>query len=207
MGHSTIFDIIGSILTFGVLLLITLRLNASASEYSSAYSSNSILQKNMIALTVMLEDDLKHVGSNWFPPPGGGSPIILADTDRFSFQVGNLATSSNDRIDYIVGPTSELASTSNPNDRYLYRNVNGIVNRMNLGLTTLRFRYWFIGDPTSPLATPVNPTGNIGPVDVMIRLESPYRMKQEYMDDTTQYEMLWRQMRSVARTTQVQSPL
>jgi hypothetical protein len=45
--------------------------------------------------------------------------------------------------------------------------------------------------------------GNIGPIEVAIRLESSFRMEQEYMDDTTQYEMLWRQIRTISRNQQL----
>jgi hypothetical protein len=201
MGTSTILDVIGSIIIFGVLLLMSLRLNASASEYNNAYNANYLLQRNMIVLTVILEQDLKSVGLN---VPLNVPAVLVADTKEFRFMKGA------DVIDYIVGDSTELASTDNPRDRYLYRNVNGVVNRMNLGVTNLAFIYWRIDDPTIQLATPVAVTGNIGPIDVSITLESPYKLAQadnlSYMQDNSQYIMFWRQIRSIARRTQVQTP-
>jgi len=50
-GSTSLLDIIGSIITFGLLLLTALRLNASASEHSMNYQANYILQRNMVVLT------------------------------------------------------------------------------------------------------------------------------------------------------------
>jgi hypothetical protein len=210
MGSTTILDVIGSAVTFGMLLLISLRLNASASEHATAYTANYLLQRNMVVLTVMLEEDLKSVGLGI---PLTIPPILIANTNQFRFRRGP------DIIDYTVGNPSELPETPNPNDRYLHRSVNLVDNRMNLGVTNLTFTYWRIDDPTIQLPTPLTDvgipgTGNIGPIDVNITLQSPYKMFQggatgdslSYMQDASQYEMFWRQIRSVARRTQVQTP-
>ena len=84
---------------------------------------------------------------------------------------------------------------------------------MNLGVTLFNFQYWNVADPTTQLSTPINsttvpnPCGNIGPVSVTIRLESAYKMKLQYTDDTTsQYQMVWRQLRSISRNNSVQFP-
>ena len=65
MGSSTWLDIIGSMTTFGLLLLIALRLNAGSNENTSAYYANYMLQTNMLTLTVMLETDLRDIGKNY----------------------------------------------------------------------------------------------------------------------------------------------
>ena len=72
---------------------------------------------------------------------------------------------------------------------------------MNLGTTNMVFKYWNIASATDSLTTPVAQDNYsiIGPVDVSIQLESAYKMKQQYMMDTSEYEMYWRQIRSVAR--------
>jgi hypothetical protein len=207
MGSSSLLDIIGSITTFGLPLLCALRLNASASESSNAYYANYMLQTNMTTLTVMLENDLKQLGSYYTPTVTNPTAIVSAKSDEFSFWKGS------ELIAWKVGPPSELNSpspgwTPNPYDCYLYRNVNGVVRRMNLGVTRMTFTYWNIADPTIVVTppVPVSGFGNIGPIDVTIVLQSPYKMTQQYMNDTSQYEMYWRQIRSVARTTLVQIP-
>jgi hypothetical protein len=204
MGSTTILDILGSTVTFGLLLVIALRLNASARESTDAYYGSYMLQTNMLTLTVMLEDDLKHIGSWYTPTVLHPTPLRVVAADEFSFMRGA------DLIDWKVGNPSEIPETPNPNDRYVYRSVNGVPTKMNFGVTTMTFTYWYIIDPTiqAPGPYPLAETsfGNIGPVDVSIVLESPYKRAQQYMMDSTEYEMYWRQIRSVARTTLVQMP-
>ena len=197
MGSSTWLDIIGSMTTFGLLLLMALRLNASSNESSSAYNANYMLQTNMLNLTVMLETDLRDIGKGYIRTIPDPTPLKIAATNQFSFMIGT------DRIDWIVGDPSEIPETPNPNDRYVYRNVNGVIHKINLGVTKMTFKYWNISSPTDSLTSPVAQTNLtlIGPVDVSIQLESQYKMTQQYMMDTSQYEMYWRQIRSVARST------
>jgi hypothetical protein len=200
MGSTTLLDIIGSMTTFGLLLLITLRLNASSNESTSAYYANYMLQTNMLTLTVMLETDLRDIGQNYTRTNDNPTPIRTATGNEFSFVIGpNL-------IDWIVGDPSEVNSTQNPNIRYVRRNINGVQHIINLGVTKMIFKYWNITSATDSLTTPVSQTNFsfIGPVDVSIQLESQYKMKQQYMSDTSEYEIYWRQIRSVARSTLTQ---
>jgi hypothetical protein len=210
MGTTTLLDIIGSVSTFGLLLLATLRLNASASENNYAYNQNYLLQRNMVVLTVLLEDDLKHVGAGVNDVNGG---VQYADTNelRFrSFLPGNTTTTPN-TVAWKY-ETTKPPNTPNPNIRYLSRTLDGVKTMMNLGVTEFTFHFWNVANPNTPVATPVsaltspNPCGNIGPVSVSIRLESFYKMKQQYTNDTSQYDMVWRQIRSISRNNSVQFP-
>jgi hypothetical protein len=203
MGNTTLIDIISSITTFGLLLLAMLRLNANASENSYAYNQNYLLQRNMIVLTVMLEDDLKHVGAGVYDVDGG---VLLADTNDLKFRADLPPTGSIDTIEWKLG--AKVPNSTNPNIRYLSRFINGKENKMILGVTEFTFHYWNVANPNTAVPTPVTApaTGNIGPVSVSIRLESPYKMRQQYMNDTSQYDMVWRQLRSISRNNSIQFP-
>jgi hypothetical protein len=216
MGNSYILDIIGSFSTFGLLMLAALRLNTGASENSFAYNQNYLLQRNMVVLTVMLEQDINHVGVQSGDPYGG---IAYADSNDFQFYGDVTNDGIPDSVEWRVGKPSELPETQNIRDCYVYRRVNGVTTKMNLGVTQFKFRYWKIIDPTDsvvplPIVHPTAATysatgvstGNIGPIDVSIMLESPYRLKQEYTqsNDTSDYQMVWRQLRSVSRNTSIQ---
>jgi hypothetical protein len=208
MGNTTWLDIIGSMTTFGLLLLTALRLNASASEHSTNYQANYILQRNMVVLTTMLEQDLRHVGANTNATVTRVSPIITADSERFCFS-GDLTNDGIiDQVEYFIGLTSELPETPNPNDRYITRIENGASVRMNLGVTKLKFKYYNISDPTAQLPFPITGTtlGNIGPIEIQIELGSPFILKQQYAMDTSQYQMLWKQMRMISRNSTLQTP-
>jgi hypothetical protein len=202
MGNTTILDILGSTITFGLLFIMALKLNASTSESSFAYNSNFLLQRNMVVLTVMIEEDLRHVGVGAAGTSGG---ILIADTTQFRFRADLPPTDGVVNIvEYKLGAL--VPNSPNPKLRYLSRIIDGTETKMNLGVTEFKFRYWNIADPTWLEATPVPAArfGSIGPVEVSIKLESPYKMKQDYMQDTSQFEMLWRQIRSISRNNTVQ---
>ncbi len=205
MGSSVWFDIIGSMTTFGLLVLVALRLNAASNESTGAYYDNYMLQTNMLTLTLMLETDLRDIGKYYTRTNTAPTPLITAKQNEFSFIV------NGNTIDWIVGDTIEYNSKINPHLRYLRRNVNGVEHKMDLGLTKMVFKYWYITDATTalPSTVPVDSFSLVGPVDVSIQLESPYRLRQNdslsYTQDTTQYEIYWRQIRSIARSTLVQS--
>jgi hypothetical protein len=161
----------------------------------------------MVVLTVMLESDLKHVGAQVYDDDGG---IQLADTTDLLFRGIMQGGNKIDTVEWKLGGL--VGTTPNPNIRYLSRIVNGVERKMNLGVTQFNFHYWSIIDANTKLPTPIvsgalgGGTGNIGPISVYIRLESPYKMKQTYMNDTSQYDMVWRQIRTVSRNNSVQYP-
>jgi hypothetical protein len=199
MGTTTFFDIVASFITFGLLMLASFRLNQSSTENTSAYYANYMLQTNMLTLTLMLETDLRDIGKSYTRTNANPTPIRTAATNEFSFMVGP------DQIDWIVsGP---IGSGPNPAFCYVNRNVNGVPFRMNLGVVRMTFKYWNITSATDSMQAPVAQTNYtlIGPVDVSIQLESQYKQTQEYMKDVSEYEMYWRQIRSVARSTLVQN--
>jgi hypothetical protein len=107
-----------------------------------------------------------------------------------------------------------FTAPNNTNIRYLDRIVDGVTNRMNLGVTQFALSYWSCYNPNISLPTPMvstalpNPCGNIGPVSVLIRLESPFKLKPEYTQagDTLEYQMVWRQLRSISRNNSLQFP-
>jgi hypothetical protein len=205
MGSSVWLDIVGSTTTFGLLLLIALRVNAGSNESTGAYYDNYMLQTNMLTLTLMLETDLRDIGKSYTRTNTDPTPIRTATPKEFSFMIGT------DLIDWIVGDTIEYNSQVNPHLRYIRRNVNGVEHKMDVGLTKMTFKYWNLGSATDTLRSTVSQDSFslIGPVDVTIQLESPYKLMQQvglsYMQDTTLYEIYWRQIRSVARSTLVQS--
>ena len=199
MGSSSILDIIGSIMIGGMLLLITLRLNASAQEYSAAYYSNYILQSNLLTLVVMLEDDFKHIGYCKNPRLiRTGQAIIDAESTKIQYRTDVNNNGSIDIVTYWAGPTSEMAYTDNPSDFFLYKQINGgTATKWNLGTTKFLIKYWDnTGTPDSMSYTQAfNNPGSIAITDVSIRLESPFKRQQQYMNDTLAYQLYWRELR------------
>jgi len=209
MGQSVLIDIIGSMTTFGLLLITTLQLNASASESNYAYNQNYLLQRNMVVLTTMLEDDLRHIGAGVYDQLGG---ILLADSSDIIFRT-NLPPEVDGKVDQVEWKLESTQPPNTPNTRiyYLSRTVNNVKSMINFGVTQFKMQYWSVYNPNTlitPLPitnTSVPSTGNIGPMSVTIRLESPYWSNiYKGTTDTSQYQMVWRQIRSVSRNNSIQ---
>jgi hypothetical protein len=210
MGSTTFLDIISSTTMFGFLLLIVLRLNAGTNESNSGYYASYLLQSNMIALTTLLEDDLKHVGSGVYDQDGG---IQHADWDSLRFREVFPGKTTASTVEWKF-EASVPPGVQNTRIHYISRSVDGVKTMMNLGVSSFTIQYYRI-DVHNTLITPLpivwslnNATGNIGPICVTIRLESPFRPPSQYLAaaDTSAYQMVWREIRSVSRNNSVQFP-
>jgi type II secretory pathway component PulJ len=200
MGSSTMLDIIGSIVIGGFLLIMGLRLNAQASEASNVYSANLILQQNITAVVSILEEDFKKIGycRDWRKIPDPSKALRIAEASRIRFwtDVGN--DGILDSITYYVGSPIQLLSTPNPRDRFLYRQVNTTApTSMNLGVTQFAFKFY--DAENDPLAFPVTDPRLVYFMQISLAVESGFPITQEYMADTTQYEVFWRQLRLVTK--------
>ena len=202
MGSSTILDILASTIVAGLLLLIELRLDAQASETSTTYNMNFLVQREMTALVSIVENDFRKLGycKNVDDPkitdPTGY--IRTADTSSISFYTDTQNAGVVDSLKWYVGSTNELTDTPNPNDRYIYRQINtGTAQKMNLGVTQFYFKYYDANGALLP--TPlVAPTG-IWEMQIMINVQSPAPIVQQYNPDPYAFQMMWRQLRIASR--------
>ncbi len=191
---------IGSFVVAGLLIIMGLQLNASANEVTLVYNGNAILQQNLTTLVDILETDFRKIGycKDWTKIADPSLSIRIADSNRIRFltDVGNDGTL--DSITYYLGPTSELASTPNPYDRYLYRVVNnGTPFGMNLGMTQFSFLYFDAESDTIPF--PVTDPRKVYTMQVSVAIQSAAPYKQQYMNDPSQYEVFWKQIRLVTQ--------
>ena len=217
MGSSVILDYIGSTITFGILIVTVMRLNGSASQNNYAYTQNYLLQRNMIVLTTMLEDDLRHVGVGIYNVDSMGTGgVLYANFRDIKFRADLPPQDGKiDTIEWKLDTVTQVYSAPlNTRIRYLYRIVNSQSQKLGLGVTDFSIRYWNVYDANQEIPStnfPLTPTsavstGNIGPVSVSIRLESASRWTGMYMaaTDTSEYQMLWRQIRTISRNNRVQ---
>lgn len=200
MGSSTMLDIAGSFFMGGILLLMALRLNASGMETSTVYNSNLILQQNMTTLVQMIEEDYRKIGycADWKKIPDPSKAIRIADSSRFRFwtDLGNNGTL--DSLTYYIGPTSDLLDTPNPRDRYLYRQVNADpAVRMNLGVTQFSLRYR--DSENDLLSFPVSDPRLVYFMEINVAVETQAPLEQEFMADSSQYQVYWRQIRLLTK--------
>ncbi len=190
MGFSTLLDILGSVVIGGLLLMILLSLNDAAVRNSYIYNGDAILQENLVEVVKLIEFDFRQMGytSDWANADPSAPAITSADSTSISFLVDGSV------INYFVGPTSELLNTPNPNDKILYRSVNGGTPlSSNMGITKFDLSYYKIFGDTLAMPVPTNKLGEIETIQIDIEIEDVYGY------DTTYAKTAWRQIRMSSR--------
>lgn len=131
---NTLLDIIASYIIGGVLLIMALTLLDTSSKYFFSHSDDLIVQQHLTALTTTLEYDLKKMG---FGVAESDQVVLQADSTHLKYLGDVNRNGTIDTMDYYVGPVSELSHTTNPDDRILYRKINGNpVNGFKVGTVT-----------------------------------------------------------------------
>ena len=194
MGFSTLIDILGSIVVGGMLLLILFRLNDAAVANSFQYNGEVIVQRNLVEIVGLLEYDFRKIGycRDWQAIPDPSKSIIKADSTSITFLTDEDSDGVVDIMTYYLGSIDELAHTSNPRDRMLYRKVNNqIPLGANLGVT--RFELTYYDAFGTQIAFPVLVPGEINTLQIDIELEDVAAYDQQYN------KVFWRQIRLAAR--------
>ena len=208
MGGQVIIDLIGSLVIFGWLLLMTLGGNAANSENYQTLKGDVLVQENLVEVTRLLEYDFRKIGyckePNNFPDPTRA--ILVADTDKIKFVTdvdnGSGPDGVLDTMYYYLGATSELSMTPNPRDRMLYRVVNQATAKgANLGITSFVLKYF---DRLGvAIATPVTGTNlqRIQTIQISLIIENVYADSiVETAPLNKQYSSaFWQQMRLSSR--------
>ena len=160
----------------------------------------------MTALIDILEFEFRKIGycKDWTKVADPTKSIRVAELNRIRF-LTDIPSSGNpygdgnlDSITYSVGDTSELASTPNPFDKYLYRQVNtGTVEKLNLGLTQFQFNYF--DALNDPLPFPITDPRKVYLMQVSVAVQTATPYEQEYIMDSSAYDVLWKQIRLVTK--------
>lgn len=209
MGSQVVLDIIASSLTFGIFLLMAIRLNGTVSESIQMYNGDLLVQSNIITVVNMIQYDFRKIGYCEDPSqlPDPTKYIILADSNKIKFYT-DLATPGYpngdgvpDIVYYYTGPTSELSSTPNPNDRILYRVVNNAPPKgANLGITQFSLLYFSAFGDT--LKFPITNPGQIWAMQITVQVENSAADSLRYNTakfDTQYSQAFWRQVRLVSQ--------
>ena len=219
MGGAALLDIVGSMIIGGILLLTLFKLNDNATQNTYNFSGELTVQENLVATSEVLEYDFRKIGYCEKPknlPHPETDAILYADTSNIKFLTDLMegpdyahGDSTLDTIQYYLGPKSELTGTANPNDRKLYRVVNGVPNSANLGITYFKIKYFrdsLISNGSTTLAeipeselpktySPGNPTG-ITAMQIDIKVENT----AAYNAGENPYRYaFWRQIRLSSR--------
>ncbi len=139
-----IYDIIGSIIIGGIILLMLLSFNSTVMEGSAVQTFNSIVQSNMTSVTDMIEYDFRKMGYRVGSVFDSG--IVYADTVKILMRgdIDNNGTVEN--VSYFLDH-SKKSGHVNPRSRILHRQINGNpAQAINIGITRFRLAYYDAAD-------------------------------------------------------------
>ncbi|MFA8341394.1 MAG: hypothetical protein ACEPO8_00350 [Rhodothermaceae bacterium] len=200
MGSNTILDIIGSSILGGILLLILFRVHSANSDGVFEYNAELMVQSNLVAAVQILEHDFRKIGycRNWDSIPNPGLAFLSANRHNITFRSDIDNDGDIDAVRYYVGDVSELGSTPHPNDRKLYRQINGEEPQdIAIGLTQFDMKYFTsLGDS---LPVPVANLGQIHTIQIDITLENTFAVAERYTDSMKYATAFWRQIRLASR--------
>jgi hypothetical protein len=206
MGAQVMIDLIGSIVVFGWLLLMSLRLNTANQENMQTLNGDLLVQENLVAITQLLEYDFRKIGfckepNNLVDPT---KAIVQADTSRIKFltdiDFGSGPDGIVDSIYYYLGPTNELDQTPNPRDRYLYRVVNGAPPKgANLGITSFSMKYFDRNGVLIPTPVGVTELQKIQTIQITLSVENVYASTIVETTNKQYSSAFWQQVRLSSR--------
>lgn len=136
----SLIDIIGSSVIGGLLLLLMFNVLDTTNEYFITHGDDLIVQQDLTSVASNLETDLRKMG---YAVPEQELSVIEADSTKLRFRGDIDKNFVPDTVEYSLGPTSDLQSTQNPDDRYIYRKVNGLpVQGEKIGVVSdFKFEY------------------------------------------------------------------
>ena len=162
MGTNVILDILGSIVIFGILMLTLFRIFDSATANTYKGSGDLVAQQNLSSIIQVLEYDLRKIGycADWKKIPAPNQSILLADSTKLKFLTDVDEDGDMDSIFYYLGPTSELSSTPNPRDRFLYRVTNNEAP-VGVNLGVIQFNLAYFNSLGNQLDFPISEAGEV----------------------------------------------
>ena len=165
---SVLFDIIGSTLFTGILIvtILTINNNMVMGNYKSIASYE--IQTQTIQLGRIMEYDIFKMGYN---VPKTSPKIVSADTSFLKFYSDLTNSGTINTIQYQLG--SYIPGSPNPRDRQLTRIVDGA--SLFISYNATRFYFSYYDSAMNKLATPVSAANllKIRSVNIVMMLETP----------------------------------
>lgn len=181
MGSSTIIDIIGAVIIGGLLMLNAIRLYTNSQENAWEYSSESIVQQNLIDITTLLERDFIRIGYQRGAEniPHAIHAITEAEDNHIEFLADMDNNGTMETVEFLVGDADDLTGTVNPNDMPFFRRINGVGDAVTTyGVTEFFLEYYnYTGDR---IPTPVANKGEIATITITVVCQNPSFSDQDY---------------------------
>ncbi|NIT61048.1 MAG: hypothetical protein GWN00_34060 [Aliifodinibius sp.] len=190
---SSLIDIIGSSVIGGFLLLLLFNVLNTTNEYFLSHGDDLIVQKNLTSVASILEHDLRKMG---FLVPETELSIIQADSTNLKFRGDINKDFSLDTVEYYLGSTNELSATQNPDDRFIYRKVNGLpANGAKIGVVT-NFMFEYLDQDGNEVSTLIS----IKMIRINMKVENSAVYGNDPNPNKNKYRTaIWQQTRLVSR--------
>lgn len=175
---SQILDILGSIVTGATIILVVMNLNfqITTSQRENFYSS--ISQTEVINFANIIENDFYKIGYR----VSTANIITKADSIAIQFYADIDNDTTAEQVNYTLGDAAVLSSTTNPNDRPVYRKI-GLGNSDLIGTAlSLQISYFdSIGNQLQYSALSSQSIRNrIKKIGINYVFESPYPIDGKY---------------------------
>ena len=190
---SSLIDVIGSSIIGGFLLLLLFNVFDTTNEYFISHGDDLIVQQNLTSVAGILEWDLRKMG---FMVPETEPTILQADSTTLKFKGDINKDFSVDTVEFYLGPTTDLLTTQNPDDRFVYRKLNGLpVNGAKVGVVT-NFKFEYLDQDGNE----VSDLSSIKMIRINMKVENAAVYGNDPNPQKTKYRTaIWQQTRLVSR--------
>ncbi len=175
-------------------MLSIFRLKNSSTEDLYRGTGNLTAQTNLAQVVQILETDFRRIGycADWTQIPVPTEAILYADSISIKYLTDVDENSLLDTMFYYFDPTTDIPSTPNPRDRFLYRvgKCEAPVD-VNMGLT--QFKMEFFNALGTKLNFPIADPREIFSMQIDITVEDVSAYDEKYQT------VFWRQIRMAAR--------
>lgn len=194
----TVFELVGSIILAGLVMVIGLGLNVDVINGSDSYRADVLVEEGLVSIVQAVEYDFRKMGYNVADPT---TVILRADSDHIAFLTDVEDNGAVDTVEWYIGRS--VTSSPNPNDRLLIRRFvppggTASVAGSAPGVTKFGLRYLnHEGKPTTIKS-------QIWIIETTIRVESPWKVQDRMALDENYSEWgysaaFWRQTRLAGR--------
>jgi len=184
---STLIDIIGALVLFGIMIITIARVQSSLNEAVYQNSFSVVTQRNATELARQVEFDFAKIGYRV-----ATNRILAADTHLIRFRSDLMNSGTIDTVEYTTGTVAEGDVTANPYDFPLKRRSRAgeIVQQRSLRRFVLQY-YDFNHSRIATPITHVDSLGKIYAINVAFTVEGREKSRAT---DTTYYAVSWQKL-------------
>lgn len=165
-----LLDILGSIVTGGMVLLVNFGLISRMNNVSTDLLLSNVNANDAVEITRIIENDVYKIGYR------DTTNVIFESAQQYSvrFKAAVNVDSLPKSIYYYTGSTSQMAGTRNPNDKPLFRQIIG-ENPIMIGVIR-DFNLTYLDSTNTPISysylSQQSERNKIKGVSIMLRVES-----------------------------------